>query len=125
MKSFHLFEDLDQIHLEEGPAWAFLLEWVVLRICRFIPAIPLPAIPWRLFGRDIDWNDGEKWTTLKEWYGNTNQAYCCHMCHEFGSWCVSKRTVALYDISSKSRKVLPLSIHDLYSGTIDKTDTME
>ncbi|MBW1728557.1 MAG: hypothetical protein JRJ62_13500, partial [Deltaproteobacteria bacterium] len=43
-----------------------------------IPPIPLPAKKKKLKDQeDIELNDGNPWTTWKEWYGDLNQLFHC------------------------------------------------
>ena len=54
------------IYVDYAPFWVFWLDDISGFLCNIIPHIPLPPIPIRLFNKDtIEFNDGEKWTTLK------------------------------------------------------------
>jgi hypothetical protein len=47
-------------------------------ICDRVPSIPLPNIRMKLKDRwDIEFNEGNKWTTLRDWYGDLRQAFHC------------------------------------------------
>lgn len=58
------------IYVDYAPAWIFGLNDISDFLCSIIPPIPLPPIPIRLFDKEsIEFNDGDKWTTLKDWCG--------------------------------------------------------
>lgn len=64
------------IYLEEAPFYIFFLDWLTESLCELVPAIPLPRIKIRLKNPDdIEDNDGKRWTTLDEWYGDWSQAF--------------------------------------------------
>ena len=59
------------VYLEDIPIWVWVLETFVNWTVCIIPRISFPPIPIRLLMKSsIEWNDGKKWTTLKEWYGS-------------------------------------------------------
>ena len=64
------------VYLEEASFLIFLLEDIVAFICELIPCIPLPKIKIKLKNpEDIEINDGNRWTTLKDWHGNLNALF--------------------------------------------------
>lgn len=68
--------------LDEVPIGLYFLEWIVSWMCYFTPSIPLPGIKFRLKNK-YSWdyttnNDG--WTTLRDWFGDTQQLFHCHVC---------------------------------------------
>jgi len=66
------------LHLEEASWWVFAADRLAEFICDRIPSIPLPRIKMRLKDRcDIELNEGNKWTTLRDWYGDLSQAFHC------------------------------------------------
>lgn len=66
------------IHLEEAPWWVFAVDRSVEFLCDLVPPIPLPRIKIRLKDReDIAFNEGDEWTTLKDWYGDLSQVFHC------------------------------------------------
>jgi hypothetical protein len=67
------YHKTSSICLEEGAWWLFLIRAFGDFICEYTPCIPLPNIKFRLSDKgDIKFNGGNKWTTLKEWYGSLN-----------------------------------------------------
>lgn len=68
------------IFCEVAPFYIFWLEDIVQNICGyFIPAIPFPKIPLRLKDDEMEDNDGKRWTTWKDWYGDLSQWFCGHV----------------------------------------------
>jgi hypothetical protein len=66
------------VYLEEAPWWVFAVDRIVEFLCDMTPPIPLPKIQKRLKKRDeIEFNDGNKLTTLRDWYGDLNQLFHC------------------------------------------------
>lgn len=70
------------IYLEETPIGLCFLEWLVLWICYFIPAIKLPKIKFKLKNKEewewIESKDG--WTDLQDWYGDLSQLWHSFIC---------------------------------------------
>jgi len=47
-------------------------------VCDFVPPIPLPKMKVSLKSReDIEFNGGDAWTTLRDWYGDLRQVFHC------------------------------------------------
>ncbi|MEA3414828.1 MAG: hypothetical protein U9R02_01510 [Thermodesulfobacteriota bacterium] len=66
------------IDLRTGHWWLFALERVAEFCCDIAPPIPLPNAKKRLRDQeDIELNDGNSWTTWKEWYGDLSQLFHC------------------------------------------------
>ncbi|MBA7695997.1 hypothetical protein ES703_104639 [subsurface metagenome] len=62
------------IYCEVAPFYIFWLESIISTICGYlIPAIPFLKIPLRLKDDELEWNDGKRWTTWKDWYGDLSQ----------------------------------------------------
>jgi hypothetical protein len=68
------------IYLEEASWWVFVVDNIVEFLCDLTPSIPLPKIKIRLKNReDIEFNEGNKLTTLRDWYGDLRQLFHCFM----------------------------------------------
>jgi len=62
------------IFCEVAPFYIFWLEGIISTICAYlIPAIPFLKVPLRLRGDEVEWNDGKRWTTCKDWWGDLSQ----------------------------------------------------
>ena len=64
------------ISIETAPWHIFAIKKVSEFICDIIPPMPLPNIRFRL--RDefsIECNNGQKWVTVKEWYGSLDHLF--------------------------------------------------
>ena len=77
------------IQLEERSVWVHLLDNLADRICSIIPSIKLPPIRIRLFDQtSVEvFNDGKKWTTLSEWYGDLSSLFCCSVHTPISDFC--------------------------------------
>ena len=69
------------IWLEDAPWYIFVIEYVIQFICNCIPRIPLPRI------KIIR---GNKETTLKDWYGTTEDLFHAFICGPVVEWCYKK-----------------------------------
>ena len=66
------------LYLEEASWWVFAADRLAEFICDRIPSIPLPKIRMKLKDQwDVELNEGNKWTTLRDWYGDLSQAFHC------------------------------------------------
>lgn len=66
------------IYLEEASWWVFVADRMVEFLCDLVPPVPLPKIKMRLKDReDIEFNEGNERTTLRNWYGDLRQAFHC------------------------------------------------
>jgi len=64
------------IHIEESSRWVFAIDRTIEWLCGIIPHIRFPKVKMRLKdAEDIEFNDGSKWTTLQDWYGDTSQFF--------------------------------------------------
>lgn len=64
------------IYVDYAPCWVFGFDAIGGFLCQITPPIPLPAIPMRLFDKgSIEFNDGDKWTTLKDWCGTLRDLF--------------------------------------------------
>lgn len=69
-----------QIHTEESSWWVFALDRTIEWLCGIIPHIRFPKVKMRLKdAEEIEFNDGSKWTTLQDWYGNTSHFFHLHV----------------------------------------------
>lgn len=87
MKTFYIgynnYWKTAHISFDTVPTGLYYLEMFVMWLCSKIPSIPLPNIKIKLkySDDDIDFtenNDGR--TTLKEWYGDTQQLFHLYIC---------------------------------------------
>lgn len=66
------------IYLEEAPWLVFGVDRIAEFVCDFVPPVPLPKMKVRLKSReDIEFNGGDDWTTLRDWYGDLRQVFHC------------------------------------------------
>jgi len=66
------------IYLEEAPWWVFWVDRIAEFLCDFAPPISLPKMKVRLKSREnIEFNGGDEWTTLRDWYGDLRQVFHC------------------------------------------------
>ena len=82
MKDWHYginsYKKTGHIHIQTGSWYYFALDYVTETICGYIPAIPLPKIPFKLRDKlSIEINDNKKWTNLNDWYGDISSLFCC------------------------------------------------
>ena len=64
------------ISLQTAPWPIFAIERITEFICDIIPPLPLPDIKFRLRDKfSIECNDGQEWTTIREWYGDLSQLF--------------------------------------------------
>lgn len=86
------------IWLEEGHWYIFFLDRAIEFLCSIIPPIPFPNI-----GRIID--EGEKYT-LKEWWGDLDQWFCCSVHGPITNFCYKRINNFHIDIKySKCREL--------------------
>ena len=69
-------------HLEEGPAWSFVLDWAVDWACTLFPPIPFPPIPIT--------REGEH-TTARAWYGDLRSVFHVYICSSLSDYCWKHR----------------------------------
>lgn len=95
------------IVIEYAPVWVFWLGDIFNFLCDKIPSIPLPPIPLRLFDEiSIEFNDGKKWTTLREWYGDLQGLFhsCVH--DKIDNFCERRTDTKSIEVPyTKARKV--------------------
>jgi len=77
--------------LEESAWYIFAIERGVEWICDHTPAIPLPSIP-------IKDCDGEE-TTLKDYYGDTQQLFCSEVHIPIYQWAQDKKQIVFMESS--------------------------
>ncbi len=79
------------VFLEEAPWYIFAIERGMDWLCDHTPAIPFPAIP-------IKDCDGEK-TTLKDYYGDTQQLFCSAIHIPICQWIGNKKQIVFIESS--------------------------
>ena len=66
------------IELRSGSGWVFCLGRAAEFCCDVVPPIRLPSTKKRLTDQeDIELNDGNPWTTWRDWYGDLSQLFHC------------------------------------------------
>lgn len=70
------------IDVVEAPWYVLLVEWFADHACSYIPPIPFPNI-WK---RKRDADDDFHMYTLKEWYGDLRQMWCCYVDGSLFQW---------------------------------------
>lgn len=78
------------IWLHEAPFYIFLLDWLANCICGIVPAISFPKLPLKLSLEKAEDNDGERWTTWKDWYGDLGQFVHCHFHDPIFQFCQAR-----------------------------------
>jgi len=64
------------IYIEDGSFFIFAIDNFIEFICDHIPPIGLPDIKINLKNNeDIEFNDGNKQTTLRDWYGDLRELF--------------------------------------------------
>ncbi len=87
------------IYLEEAPWWIFWIDRIAEFLCDFVPPISLPRMKVRLRSReDIEFNGGDEWTTLGDWYGDLRQVFHCFVHMSIFDFCQKR-------IRSKSMEI--------------------
>ena len=62
------------IWCDVGPFYSFWFNDIMTTICGYlILPIPFPRIPLKLKDDEMEDNDGKRWTTWKDWYGDLEQ----------------------------------------------------
>ena len=88
------------IFCEIAPFYIFWLEDIVQTICAYlIPAIPFLKVPLRLKDDEIEWNDGKRWTTYKDWCGDLSQWFCAHIDMPVFNFCTKCQKHYSIDVS--------------------------
>jgi len=88
------------ILVEESSWWVFAIDRTIEWVCGIIPQIRFPKVKIRLKDADdIEFNDGgSKWTTLQDWYGDTNQFFHLHAHLPVFNFCQSRIKVKSIEI---------------------------
>ena len=87
------------ILVEESSWWAFAIDRTIEWVCGIIPHIRFPKVKMRLKdAEDIEFNDGIKWATLQDWYGDTNQFFHLHAHLPIFNFCQSRIKVKSIEI---------------------------
>jgi len=87
------------IHIDDGPWWAFALDDLVGAICDIIPSIPFPKIKLKLKDPDDIEIQGGQWTTWKEWHGDLNQYFHVSVHSPVFEFCQNKIKTKSVDIT--------------------------
>lgn len=76
------------INIDIAPFYIFWLDSIVGFICSYFPRIPLPKIPFLFLDKsNIEFNDGKKWSNLKDWYGNLSAILGFHIYNPISDFC--------------------------------------
>jgi hypothetical protein len=87
------------ILVEESSWWVFAIDSAIEWLCGIIPHIRFPKVKMRLKdAEEIESNDGSKWTTLQDWYGDTSQFFHLHVHLPVFYFCQSRIKVKSIEI---------------------------
>jgi hypothetical protein len=92
------------VYLIEAPWWLLFIEWLIDHSHMFIPPIPFPNFPRRVWF----FSDGEE-TTPEEWYGDLQMLWCSTVCGPVFNWIFMhpRRVEYVFDLGyDKIREVL-------------------
>lgn len=79
------------ILVEESSWWAFAIDRTIEWLCGIIPHIRFPKVKMRLKdAEEIEFNDGNEWTTLHNWYGDINQFFHLYVHMPVFDFCYSR-----------------------------------
>jgi hypothetical protein len=93
------FHRTAHIVVEESPWWVFAIDRTIECLCGIIPQIRLPKVRMRLKdAEEIEFNDGSKWATLQDWYGDTSQFFHLHVHLPIFNFCQSRIKVKSIEI---------------------------
>ena len=93
------------ILVEEAPFSVFLLEWIFDKWCGLIPCIPFPRILIKLRSKEsIGWNNGNCWTTMKDWYGDLNSLFHLFVHDRVFEFCESRKNSKVIGVDYNNLK---------------------
>lgn len=101
------FHKKASIWVDYAPFWVFWLDDIFNFLCDRIPALPLPPIPLRLFNEgSIEFNDGRKWVTLREWCGDLRGLFHLYVHTPILNYCFGRTDGRVIQVNyNKARKV--------------------
>ena len=93
------------INIEFGKWYIFLFLDLIERFCFIIPPLPLPPLPLKLRdGDSIEFNDGEQWTTLRNWCGDLRSTFCVMVHMPIVDYCYRKLKMKFVSIDYNKAK---------------------
>ena len=92
------------ICLHEAPFYIFLLDWLATCACGLVPPISFSKLPFKLSLEEAKDNDGERWTTWKDWYGDLSQFIHCRFHLPIFDFCQARMNEKWIEIGYKKLK---------------------